>query len=442
MKHYRFKNSHLFGVIYTLLFASCHTSQPGLFSKRTPHEKYRNSLEQAGLHNTSLGKLWISAANKSLQRPLRVTLPYKETGYFEMNVPEAAGFIFSAKRGDQVSVRVTSNPNNGVLLFTELWQPGENNQPKLLVTADTATGNIDHEITKEGLYIVRLQPELLQGLAYTITITTAPSLAFPVHKTGNPRIISVWGADRDAGARQHEGIDIQAPKLTPTVAAAKGVVTNVSENNLGGKVVFLRPEGKNYTLYYAHLDKQLVQTGQFVQVGDTIGLMGNTGNAIHTVPHLHFGIYTMGGAIDPLPFIDPNRPAPKEVRADTTQLTKYARIKTNTPLYREAGNNAASQTNIPKGNIVKIRAAADQLYKVQLPDTTIGFVSGSAITDQPLQQQRLSRTLSLLNMPDSNAVVKMPLQSGTTITILGTYKNYYFTEWQNRQGWIQDPGRW
>jgi len=37
--------------------------------------------------------------------------------------------------------------------------------------------------------------------------------------------------------------------------------------------------------------------------GDTLGFVGNTGNARNTLPHLHFGIYTGNGAIDPLPFI-------------------------------------------------------------------------------------------------------------------------------------------
>lgn len=423
--------------VYMVAFVSCHTSQPGLFGKRTPHEIYRNKLEKAGLENTRLGKLWIAAADKSLQDPVVVTIPYKETGYFEMNAPEAAGYIFAAKRGDQVTINVNTNPVTGILFFTELWQPVPNDQPKLLATADTASRSISFEVKQEGSYIVRLQPELLQGLAYTITITTAPSLAFPVHQSGNPRIISVWGADRDAGARRHEGIDIQAPRLTPTVAAAAGIVANVSENNLGGKVVFLRPAGKNYTLYYAHLDQQLVQSGQSVQAGDTIGLIGNTGNAKHTAPHLHFGIYTMDGAVDPLPFIDPRREQPKDVLADTARLAKYARLKTNTALYLEASGNKARQTKLPKGSILKIHAAADQMYKVQLPDSTIGFIAGSAITATPLQQERLSQLMPLLNKPDSNAAVKTPLQNGHTITILGTYKDYYFVEWKDMQGWVR-----
>ena len=64
-------------------------------------------------------------------------------------------------------------------------------------------------------------------------------------------------------------------------------------------------------LYYAHLDRQLVQPGQHVRPGDTLGLVGNTGNARTTVPHLHFGIYQSGrGAVDPWPYLHRADPVP------------------------------------------------------------------------------------------------------------------------------------
>lgn len=95
------------------------------------------------------------------------------------------------------------------------------------------------------------------------------------------------------------------------MAIADGVITRVSQNELGGKVIFLRPEKTNYNVYYAHLDSQLVEEGQRVVKGQTIGLVGNTGNAHTTAAHLHFGIYTIGGAIDPLLFVKPAVPTKK-----------------------------------------------------------------------------------------------------------------------------------
>src|SRR5690606_27514041 len=118
---------------------------------------------------------------------------------------------------------------------------------------------------------------------------------------------------------------------TPVIAIAPGI-TRVNENNLGGKVVWLRPEGKDFTLYYAHLDEQIATDGQFVRQGDTLGLMGNTGNARTTPPHLHFGIYTGNGAVDPLPFINPAIRKMPEVQADLKQLNTTMRASGSTSL--------------------------------------------------------------------------------------------------------------
>lgn len=128
------------------------------------------------------------------------------------------------------------------------------------------------------------------------------SKVFPV--AGKSSIIgSFWGAVRDGGKRKHEGIDIFAKKGTPVVAIAEGVVLDVGNTPRGGKTVWLRSLNDDFAYYYAHLDKQLVQPGQYVKKGDRLGTVGNTGNAKLTPPHLHFGIYTYSGAVNPLPIV-------------------------------------------------------------------------------------------------------------------------------------------
>ena len=77
---------------------------------------------------------------------------------------------------------------------------------------------------------------------------------------------------------------------------------------VGGNVVWLQPLLGNMRLYYAHLDAQYVERGQFVLAGEPIGAVGNTGNAATTPPHLHFGVYVRkpgvrGGARDPVAFL-------------------------------------------------------------------------------------------------------------------------------------------
>jgi len=109
-------------------------------------------------------------------------------------------------------------------------------------------------------------------------------------------------------ARAHRGVDIFAPRGSTAVAATDAWVVRVETTRVGGNVVWLQPLFGNMRLYYAHLDRQYVERGQFVLAGEPIGAVGNTGNAISTPPHLHFGVYVRkpgvrGGARDPYGFL-------------------------------------------------------------------------------------------------------------------------------------------
>lgn len=146
---------------------------------------------------------------------------------------------------------------------------------------------------------------IIAGIVIYYSRDRVPSIederAFPVAgKKAN--VGSVWGDERDGGKRKHRGIDIFAKKGTAVVAIENGVITSREETKLGGKVLWLRPAGAWWRAYYAHLDTQLVKEGDRVFKGQVIGTVGNTGNARTTPAHLHFGIYTLFGAIDPLPY--------------------------------------------------------------------------------------------------------------------------------------------
>ena len=152
--------------------------------------------------------------------------------------------------------------------------------------------------------MVRLQPELLRGGRYALTQHALASLRFPVLGKDSRAVSSGFGAARDGGQREHHGIDILAPRGTPVLSAADGVVTSVAVTDIGGKVVWVSDPARDLSLYYAHLDSQGVSTGTRVRAGDVLGTVGNTGNARTTVPHLHFGIYhRREGPIDPIPYV-------------------------------------------------------------------------------------------------------------------------------------------
>ncbi len=123
-------------------------------------------------------------------------------------------------------------------------------------------------------------------------------LRVPVAGVRVRQLVDTWGGIR-SGNRRHEGIDIMARRGTAVVSAASGMVSMIGENGLGGTVVWaVGPGGERH--YYAHLDSvAAIVEGQDLLPGDTLGFVGNTGNARTTPPHLHYGIYTDSGAINP-----------------------------------------------------------------------------------------------------------------------------------------------
>jgi hypothetical protein len=106
-----------------------------------------------------------------------------------------------------------------------------------------------------------------------------------------------------------------------------------------------------------------VSEGQFVKRGETVGLVGNTGNAKHTPSHLHFGIYTSAGAIDPLPFVNKNIQSAPEIVSKTLavslRLNKPKKaggklVATNTILTALAVTPSAYIAETPNGDIIQV----------------------------------------------------------------------------------------
>ena len=136
----------------------------------------------------------------------------------------------------------------------------------------------------------------------TSITSVSKSLAFPVAGS-KTKIKDRWGASRGGGIRRHKGIDIHARKGTPVVAVCNGVIVERTHTATGGKTLWLRSAAYGWKAYYAHLDKQLVKEGQYVRKGQVIGTIGNTGNARTTPAHLHYGIYSSKGWVNPLPYV-------------------------------------------------------------------------------------------------------------------------------------------
>jgi murein DD-endopeptidase MepM/ murein hydrolase activator NlpD len=274
----------------------------------TPHERYAASLRRGAAGATTAGRIWLESAERSLAQPVRVTLPESRRLSVTEHAPEASAFVMTVRRGQRyvVDVRVDGQAEP---VFVDVF--ARDGRGVLRHVANRAPGEaaVDMEVRADADYILRVQPEMFRSGDMTVAVRTEPTLQIPVEGATAKNVQSVFGADRDGGRRAHHGVDIFAAQRTPVRAAAAGIVTSVGTNGLGGNVVWITRPTRGESHYYAHLDRQLVTAGTYVNEGDVIGLVGNTGNARGTTPHLHFGIYTASGPVDPLPYM--SAPAPK-----------------------------------------------------------------------------------------------------------------------------------
>ncbi|MEP6729826.1 MAG: M23 family metallopeptidase [bacterium] len=115
------------------------------------------------------------------------------------------------------------------------------------------------------------------------------------------------------GTRQHEALDILAPRGTPVLSASNGRVLKLFNSQAGGMMVYATDSTERFILMYGHLDAYApgLSDGQTLTRGQQIGVVGTTGNAPVNTPHLHFAIarssdvtqWWKGAPVNPYPLL-------------------------------------------------------------------------------------------------------------------------------------------
>ena len=127
-------------------------------------------------------------------------------------------------------------------------------------------------------------------------------------KTEYPKKDFIWPVEgkwlnlfEDEERKRHQGIDISSPVGTPVKASNSGWVIYSGNGIRGyGNLIILR-HSEEFVTVYAHNQVNLAEEGIWVEKGQTIGKVGQTGRA--TGPHLHFEIRKNNKAVDPLLFL-------------------------------------------------------------------------------------------------------------------------------------------
>lgn len=406
----------------------------------TPHEAYEFSLEDAGLAETALVGRWKEAAAAALRGPVRLQPPFEEVAFYPAEEPTAVAYLIRIDRGQSVHVSYVSEPGAGGV-FIDIFRVRADGTPVHVAhTAEDAT-DLEFEPSDEGDFLIRVQPELLRDVRVRLRIVKAAVLAFPVmdHDTGD--IQSFFGAERDGGRREHHGVDIFAPRGTPVLAAADGVVSRVGDQRLGGRVVWLRDNQRGTSHYYAHLDRQLVERGQRVRAGDTLGLVGNSGNARTTPPHLHFGIYRRGrGPIDPFDYLDMPPQNPPRLRADSTVLGQWVRTRSDARIAL-ATTSGVSEEEVAAFTVLRVLGASGGDLRVRLPDGRTAVTRGVVESlDRPIDQALVARGAPILSAPDPLAPRRGVTSEASPVPVVGRFSDYLLVRPEGGpRAWVAIP---
>lgn len=148
---------------------------------------------------------------------------------------------------------------------------------------------------------LKRQEEEAKKNGQTVTTYDGGKFKWPTPST---RITSPWG-DMEDRSSPHKGVDIGALKRgvsgDPIYAAYDGTVVTATYSSSAGNWIWIN-HGDGLMTVYMHCSKLLVSVGTKVSKGDTIALMGTTGNSNGV--HLHFAVRKDGSYINPMPYFE------------------------------------------------------------------------------------------------------------------------------------------
>ncbi|WP_235295936.1 peptidoglycan DD-metalloendopeptidase family protein [Portibacter marinus] len=355
---------------------SCQINE--IFTKPTARESYEK-------HISDVDKLlWKAKGKQAFNDSVHVQYPYSETLSIDSSEHLAFGYRIDGNKGEVIKINVSST-NLLIDLFEVTADSIERFEP--ILQPEFLSESYTFEVKNDGAYFLRAQSRLHVSDTIELQIHSEPSFLFPVEGGENRDIGSFWGDPRDGGKRKHKGVDIFAKKGTPLLAVTKSRVRSVRNRGLGGKQVWLYDNDRNLSVYYAHLDSQYVSQGQSVKRGDTIGTVGNTGNARYTPSHLHFAIYIpYEGAIDPIHFIQ--KTSKETVVLKNNQMIYHQKMvanRTKVPLRISPSARSKSFRNAYDSEVFTVLGATGSWYHVRDSEMKACYVHYSHLRpDLPL----------------------------------------------------------
>lgn len=396
----------------------------------SPHDSYYSALLRENLKATA--EQWKMEAEESLAAPLPISLPYSERRLLEADYLQPITFGFDRKTDELIQIDIFPSLNTHAEVFVDVFYIKDAaTEPTRIGSMATKEQQLKIAAEHTGQYLVRIQPSHAALGLMDIAITSPLRYGFPVDTARENAVQSLFGVGRDGGARRHEGIDIFAPRGTPVIAAEAGRVTRVGDTPRGGKNVWVRGDQRSF--YYAHLDSIAVSPGDNVMRGDVLGTVGNTGNAITTSPHLHFGIYKFAqGAVDPLPLVGRKKLVTTYAPPLVEPAPRWLSINTEKANLRSGPSlKTTAIASLMRAELLQVDSVAGDWLRVTTGDGTKGFIA-RRLTQTPSESMlTLTENYVAFHLPDDTAPVIGNFSAGDKLPTLGRFGSF---------AWVKMPG--
>ena len=250
----------------------------------------------------------IAAADRRRLEELRSAADAVETAKSELE-SERTALQESKTELEESSAKLKESQEESDALLKQLIATGEEYQ-KLLDEAEkkesATAGTIDqleyaYDAAKEREYQEWLASQPSGGGAGS-NVVDGVTWVMPINYTyfSSPfgwRLHPVYG-----DWRFHYGVDLSAPQGTPIYASRGGIVTTTAYEAGGAGYYVSINHLDGFSTRYMHMTHYIVSPGQYVAAGQVIGYCGSTGAS--TGPHLHFGVYYNGSAVNPANYIN------------------------------------------------------------------------------------------------------------------------------------------
>lgn len=214
-----------------------------------------------------------------------------------LKIPPTSGVMHTVKKGDTLKKIATlyQAKADDIAVFNNLKPDGTNLKIGVRIMVPNGVA-----VATAGRPVITQPTKTVGRIATPPSATYVPSASGFVWPSGAHMITQYFNS-------RHPALDIAGAWQTPSYAAKAGVVEKAQCGWNGGYGCYVVIDhGGGVKTLYAHHSQLLVTPGEEVEPGQTIALMGNSGNVRgHTGIHLHFEVIINGVRVNPLGYVRP-----------------------------------------------------------------------------------------------------------------------------------------